>query len=47
MKSGIALGHGKVSAELLIAYKESSVKNMCILTNKIYNTGVIPKQMKE
>ena len=47
MKSGKAQGNDKVSAELLIACKEISVKKLCILTNKIYSTGVIPKQMKE
>ena len=47
MKSGKAPGNDKVSAELLIAYKEINVKRLCLLTNKIYNTGVIPKQRKE
>ena len=47
MKSGKAPGNDKVSAELLIACKDISVKKLCILTNKIFNTGVLPKQMKE
>ena len=47
MKSGKAPGNDKVSAESLIAYKEISVTKLCILTNEIYNTGVIPEQMKE
>ena len=47
LKSGKAPGNDKVSAELLIACKDISVKKLCILTNEIYNTGVIPKQMKE
>ena len=47
MKSGKAPGNDKVFAELLIACKDINVKKLCILTNKIYNTGVIPKQMKE
>ena len=33
--------------KLLITCKEISVKKLCILTSNIYNTGVIPKQMKE
>ena len=39
MKSGKAPGNDKVSAELLTACKNISVKKLC--------TGEIPKQMKE
>ena len=47
MKSGKPPGNDNITAELLIACKELSIKKLCILANKIYRTGVIPKQMKE
>ena len=47
MKSGKPPGNDKITTELLVACKELSIKKLCILANKIYRTGVIPKQMKE
>jgi len=47
MKVGKSPGNDNITAELLFACKELSIKNLCILANKIYETGVIPRQMKE
>lgn len=47
MKFGKSAGNDNVTTEFLTACKEISVKKICVLTNKVYESGIIPKQMKE
>ena len=47
MKSGKSPGSDNITTELLNACKETSIRKLCNLANKIYRTGEIPEQMKE
>ena len=47
MKSGKLPGNDNITTELLNACKDTSIRKLCTLSNKIYRTGEIPKQMKE
>jgi len=47
MKFGKAPGNDKITTELLTACEEISIKQLSSLANKIYESGVVPKQMRE
>ena len=40
-------GNDKISKEMLACCKKIGISKICSLANKIYDSGIIPKQMKE
>ena len=47
MKNDKAIGNDNISKEMLQACGEIGIKKVCILANKIYESGIIPQKMKE
>ena len=47
MKNQKSPGNDKISREMLTNCKETGISKICCLANKIYDSGIILKQMKE
>ena len=47
MKNDEAVGNDNISKEMLQACGKISIKKVCLLTNNVYESGIIPQKMKE
>ena len=47
MKNGKATGNDGISKEMITAYDEIGINKILSIANKIYDSGVIPYQMKQ